>query len=85
MDQPVIFDEPTLIAYFCRGCQKVVKGKSKGGKKRYSFECPECGKDCLYGTARSVIHYFRIKEGDENAKTLQGMQQEKLGNEELRD
>lgn len=71
-------DEPTLIAYFCKECQKVVSAKSKGGKKKYSFSCPECKKDCIYGTARSIIHYLRIKENSENGQILLQMQEEKL-------
>jgi len=72
-------DQPTLIAYFCRDCSKVVKGKSKGGKKKYSFLCPDCGKDVFYGTARAIIHYMRIKESSENGQILLQMQQAKLG------
>ena len=73
-----VLDEPALIAYYCRQCNKVLKAQSKGGKKRYSFSCPECEGDCCYGTARSLIHYFRIKEHSENGKVLLQMQQEKL-------
>lgn len=71
-------DEPTLIAYYCRHCDKVVQGKSKGSRKKYSFSCPDCQGDCLYGTVRSIIHYFRIKEHSDNAKILLEMQGEKL-------
>lgn len=72
-------DQPALIAYFCRDCNKVVKGKSKGAKQKYSFLCPECGRDVFYGTARSIIHYMRIKESSENGQILLQMQQAKLG------
>lgn len=71
-------DHPTLIAYFCKPCQRVVKGVSRGGKERYSFSCPNCKEDVLYGTARSMIHYFRIKEHSDNGKLLIELQQEKL-------
>ncbi len=71
-------DEPTLIAYYCRPCEKVVKAASKGGKKKYSFSCPECKADCFYGTAKSLIHFLKIKEHSENGKILLQMQEEKL-------
>lgn len=71
-------DQPTLIAYFCKHCQHVVKGVSKGAGKRYSFSCPVCKSDVLYATARSLIHFFRIKEHSDNGKLLIEMQQEKL-------
>lgn len=70
-------DEPTLIAYYCRPCERIVKANSKGGKKKYSFTCPECKSDCFYGSARSLIHFMRIKEHSENGKILLQMQQEK--------
>lgn len=70
-------DEPTLIAYFCRECEKVVKAKSQGGKKKYTFKCPDCDNQCVYGTARSIIHFMRIKEHSENGKILLDMQKEK--------
>ena len=73
-----MMDQPTLIAYFCKQCQKVVKGISKGGSKRYSFSCPECKDNVLYATARSLIHYFRIKEHSDNGKLLIELQLEKL-------
>lgn len=71
-------DEPALIAYYCRACEQITKAESKGGRKKYSFRCPECEGDCLYGTARSLIHYFKIKESSENGKILLQMQLDKL-------
>ncbi|MDP2691813.1 MAG: hypothetical protein Q8O95_05425 [bacterium] len=71
-------DEPILIAYFCRNCQKVVKGQSQGAKKKYSFSCPDCGNQCIYGTARAMIDFLRIKESSENGKILLSMQEEKV-------
>lgn len=76
-------DEPILIAYFCRECDKVVQARSKGGKKRYSFRCPDCEGDCFYGTARSLIHYLKIKEHSENGKILLQMQQERLSKSQI--
>ena len=76
---PTVIDEPTLIAYFCRECNKIVKGKSKGNRKKYSFSCPECKRDCFYGTARALIHFLKIKEHTDNGQILLQMQQEKLG------
>ena len=60
-------DEPSLIAYYCRNCEAVVKAVSRGGKQKYSFKCPECSGDCFYGTARSVIHFLRIKKNTTKA------------------
>lgn len=73
-----IIDEPTLIVYYCRECQKIVRGLSKGNKERYSFFCPLCHKLCIYATAKSLIHYFRIKEHSENGQILLQLQQERL-------
>ena len=74
---PVI-DEPTLIAYYCRQCEKIVKGMSKGKSQKYSFACPNCGADCSFGTARSMIHFLKLKEHSENGQILIQMQQQKL-------
>jgi len=71
-------DEPTLIAYYCRNCEKVVKGVSKGKNEKYSFLCPNCQGECFYGTARSLIHVLKIKEASENGQILLQMQREKL-------
>lgn len=71
-------DEPTLIAYYCRNCDKVVKGVSKGKNEKYSFVCPDCQGGCFYGTARSLIHFLKIKENSENGQALIQMQKEKL-------
>ena len=71
-------DEPTLIAYYCRECKKVVKGKSKNPKSKYTFLCPECGGVCSYGSAKSIINFHKIKESSENGQILLKMQQEKL-------
>jgi hypothetical protein len=71
-------DEPILIAYYCRPCESIVKAISKGGKKKYSFSCPECKRDCSYGTVRSLIHFLKIKEHSDNGKILLQMQEEKL-------
>jgi|CXWL01.1.fsa_nt_gi hypothetical protein len=73
-----VIDAPTLIVYYCRECQKIVKGVSKGKKEKYSFVCPDGGHECFYGTARSLIHFLRIKENSENGQLLLKMQQEKL-------
>lgn len=78
-----VIDAPTLIAYYCRECQKIVKGVSKGKKDKYSFVCPEFGHECFYGTARSLIHFLRIKENSENGQILLAMQQEKLAEPSL--
>lgn len=80
-----VIDAPTLIAYYCRECQKVVKGISKGKKEKYSFVCPDGGHECFYGTARSLIHFLRIKENSENGQILLAMQQEKLAEPALSD
>lgn len=72
-------DEPSLIAYYCRQCEKVVKAIAKGKTHKYTFLCPTCSRECFYGTANSVINYMRIKEGSENAQILLQFQQEKLG------
>ncbi|GEM_PF-4045800 len=74
----MIIDEPTLIAYYCRQCQKIVKGVSRGKKEKYSFSCPTCQGDCSYGTAKSLIHALKIKEHSENGQILLGFQQERL-------
>lgn len=71
-------DEPTMIAYYCRPCETIVKAASKGGKKKYSFSCPECKADCSFGTARSLIHFLKIKEHSDNGKILLQMQEEKI-------
>ncbi|MDF2378988.1 MAG: hypothetical protein P1V18_02055 [Candidatus Gracilibacteria bacterium] len=71
-------EEPTLIAYYCRSCEKVVKGKPKSKAKRYSFHCPECDRQCSYGSAKSMIKFLRIKEGSENAEILLQMQKAKI-------
>lgn len=79
MPKPVqAIDEPTLIAYYCRNCEKIVKGKPKSKNKRYTFLCPECSNECSYGSAKSMINFMRIKEGSENAEILLQMQQAKL-------
>ncbi|MGE3279238.1 MAG: hypothetical protein AB7J40_05670 [Candidatus Altimarinota bacterium] len=74
----VAIDEPTLVAYYCRNCDKVVKGVSKGKQQKYSFSCPDCQGDCFYGTARSLIHFLKIKENSENGQALVQMQKDKL-------
>lgn len=74
----VAIDEPTLIAYYCRFCEKIVKGVSKGKNEKYSFACPTCQNRCFYGTARSLIHVLKIKENSENGQLLIEMQKEKL-------
>lgn len=71
-------DEPTLIAYFCKTCEKVVKGVSKGKNEKYAFTCPNCQNKCFYGTARSLIRFLKIKEASENGQILIQMQKEKL-------
>lgn len=70
--------DPALIVYYCKECKKVVKGASKGGKSKYSFDCPECGNQCSYGTAKAIISHFRIKEASDNGQMLLQMQKEKL-------
>lgn len=77
-----LIDEPALIAYYCRTCQKIVKGQSKAKKERYSFACPNCESNCSYGTARSLIHFLKIKEHSENGQILIALQQEKLKEKE---
>lgn len=74
----VAIDEPTLVAYFCKNCEKIVKGVSKGKQQKYSFSCPDCQGDCFYGTARSLIHFLKIKENSENGQALIQMQISKL-------
>lgn len=71
-------DQPTLIAYYCKACEKIVKGLSKTKDKRYTFFCPNCDRELMYGTARSLIHYLRIKEHSENGQLLLQIQNEKL-------
>jgi hypothetical protein len=73
-----VIDEPTLIAYYCRQCDKVVKGVSRGKNEKYSFTCPNCQSSCFYGTARSLIHALKIKEASENGQILIQMQKDKL-------
>lgn len=77
-------DQATLIAYYCRHCEKIVKGVSKGKEKRYSFICPNCQNDVIYGTARSLIRALRIKEHSENGQLLVELQKEK-SQEQIRD
>ncbi len=56
---------PAKIVYFCKDCKRIVEGKTRRGKKRYSFSCPLCnGHEVAYGTEKSIINYFRIKQAD---------------------
>jgi DNA-directed RNA polymerase subunit RPC12/RpoP len=68
------------IVYYCRDCSKVVSAKSMGRKKKYTFKCPGCSGVCAYGTSRGIISFFRIREGDDNWKSIEKKQTELVDN-----
>ncbi|HAU40107.1 MAG: hypothetical protein UV80_C0006G0081 [Candidatus Peregrinibacteria bacterium GW2011_GWF2_43_17] len=50
------------ILFFCRDCQKIVPDPKKIGNK-YIYKCNLCdGKNVVFGTKKSILNYFRIKE-----------------------
>lgn len=50
------------ILFFCRDCQKIVFDPKKVGNK-YTYACSVCnGKNVVFGTKKSILNYFRIKE-----------------------
>lgn len=55
-------DGPAKIIYYCKDCKRIVDGKSRKGRKRYSFACSICGgRDVAYGTEKSIINFYHIK------------------------
>lgn len=55
-------DAPAKIIYYCKDCKRIVDGKSRKGKKKYSFACSLCGsKDVAYGTEKSILSFYHIK------------------------
>lgn len=73
-------DEPTLIAFYCRHCDKIVKAESKDKREKYSFACLMCHDYVMYGTARSLIRFLKIKEHTENGQMILKIQEEKIKN-----
>lgn len=56
-------DLPSII-FFCRDCQKVIPNAQKIGAK-YEYKCGVCkGTDVAFGTRKSILDYFRLKEKD---------------------
>lgn len=54
-------DNPEMT-FFCRDCQWVVVDPKKRGHK-YEYQCPICkGPKVVFGTRRSIVDYFNIKE-----------------------
>ena len=54
---------PSII-FFCRDCQKVIFNPQKQGAK-YEYKCGVCkGTDVAFGTRKSIMDYFRLKEKD---------------------
>ncbi|MFA6528131.1 MAG: hypothetical protein WCT46_01160 [Candidatus Gracilibacteria bacterium] len=54
---------PTIV-FFCRDCQHVISNPQKIGVK-YEYKCGVCkGTDVAFGTRKSILDYFRLKEKD---------------------
>jgi len=48
------------LAYYCKDCKKLVEVKEL---KKMKFSCLECQKkNIAFGTKRSLINYYKIKE-----------------------
>ncbi len=78
MTQEISTASPTLIVYYCKAVDKIIENPEVKKGTKYSFIDPESGNDCVYGSARSIINHFRIKEHSDNGKALLEIQKKKI-------
>ncbi len=78
MSQEISTAQPTMIVYYCKKLDKIIPNPEVKKGSKYSFIDPESGLDCVYGSARSIINHFRIKEHTENGIAILEIQKQKI-------
>lgn len=60
-------EESQEVVFYCKDCEEVVDTQRVG--RKYVYKCRKCGtKNVAFGTKKSILSFFRIKEEEKKEK-----------------